>query len=70
MERIAQLIPSIILVYLAIGSLFGVYFFVKGAAQIDPLIKESKWTVRLLLVPGAIGLWPLLLGKLFKNLKR
>lgn len=69
METIVQIIPTIILTYLAIGLVFGIYFFMRGAAQMDDLIKDSKWTVRLLLVPGAIGLWPLLLLKLRKPKK-
>ncbi len=54
-------------IYFILGVLFGIYFFVKGAARMDPLITESKWTVRLLLLPGSIGLWPILLGKLLKK---
>ena len=69
METIAQILPTIILIYLAVGLVFGIYFFIRGAAQIDNLIKDSKWTVRLLLVPGAIGLWPILLLKLRKTSK-
>ncbi len=69
MEIIAQSIPTIILIYLAIGLLFGIYFFIRGASQIDEQIKNSPWTVRLLLVPGAIGLWPLLFLKLVKPSK-
>lgn len=69
MEIIAQIIPTIILIYLAIGLLFGIYFFIRGASQIDEQIKDSPWTVRLLLVPGAIGLWPLLFLKLVKPSK-
>jgi len=69
MKQIAQLVPSLILIYVGIGLLFGMYFFVKGAAQLDPLIKDSKWSVRLLLIPGAVGLWPLLLIRLIKKQK-
>ena len=69
MDIIVQIIPTIILIYLAIGLVFGIYFFIRGAAQLDELVKDSKWTVRLLLVPGAIGLWPLLLSRLLKPSK-
>ncbi|GGG23859.1 hypothetical protein GCM10011344_25810 [Dokdonia pacifica] len=69
MDILVQIIPTIILIYLAIGLVFGIYFFIRGAAQLDALIKDSKWTVRLLLVPGAIGLWPLLLSRLLKPSK-
>jgi hypothetical protein len=53
--------------YIGAGVIFSIYFFFKGASRLDPIIKESKWTVRLLLVPGAIATWILLLPKLIKN---
>ena len=50
--------------YFLIGFLFGTYFGVKGAKKLDNKIKDSKWTVNLLLVPGAIAIWPILLFKI------
>ena len=64
MELIIQIFLWVLAGYVIIGLLFGIYFFIKGAAQIDELIPDSKWVVKLLLVPGAIGLWPLLMLKL------
>ncbi len=55
--------------YFGIGLLFAIYFIAQGAAKIDPLIKDSKFSVRLLLAPGAIATWPFLLGKLLKSKK-
>ena len=52
--------------YFAIGLLFSIYFFLNGAKKIDPGIRASKWQVRLLLIPGVIATWPLLLRKLLK----
>jgi len=66
METIINVFLLFLGAYIALGFLFGIYFFLKGAAQLDPMIKESKWTVRLLLLPGAIGLWVVLLPKLLK----
>jgi len=54
-------------VYVLIGFLFGLYFIFKGAKQIDPLIAESKFSVRLLLFPGTIAAWPFLITKIFKK---
>lgn len=64
METVIQVFLIFLGIYVAIGLLFGIYFFVKGASRLDPLIKDSKWTVRLLLLPGSIGLWPILLLKI------
>lgn len=52
--------------YFGIGALFSIYFVIDGASRLDPLIKESKFTIRLLLAPGALATWPFLLLKLIK----
>ncbi|WP_109302673.1 hypothetical protein [Aquimarina sp. AU474] len=69
MEIVIDVILSVLGLYFGIGLLFGIYFFFKGAFKLDELIIESKWTVRLLLVPGAIGLWPILLLKIINKLR-
>ncbi|GMN05801.1 hypothetical protein MTsPCn5_11900 [Croceitalea sp. MTPC5] len=55
--------------YFGLGLLFGLYFLFVGATKIDPLMKESKKVVRLLLLPGTIATWPFLIGKLFQSNK-
>lgn len=68
MEAVIQIGVSLLGVYGGIGLLFALYFFFKGAFIIDDIVADSKWTVRLLLIPGAIGLWPFLLKKIiFKS---
>jgi len=67
MEVVISIFIGFLGIYFALGLMFGIYFFVKGATRIDPLIADSKWTVRLLLLPGSIGLWPILLAKLLKK---
>jgi hypothetical protein len=62
-----EILVALIQLYCISGLLFAVYFFVKGAAQIDPLIKESKWSIKLLFLPGAVLLWPVLLKKLIRK---
>lgn len=56
-----------IAIYFGIGFLFAIYFFLKGAEKMDPLIVDSNWTVRLLLIPGAIVTWILLVPQLFQK---
>ena len=65
MTNVIFILFYIMAAYSIMGLLFGVYFFFAGAKKMDPAIAESKWTVRLLLLPGAIGLWILLLPKVF-----
>ncbi len=53
--------------YLLIGLLFGLWFAFRGARRIDDGIQGVKWTMRLLLLPGAIVLWPTLLWKVLRG---
>lgn len=47
-------------VYLLIGVVFGVAFALRGAGRIDPVARSGTALFRLLIVPGAAALWPLL----------
>ena len=49
--------------YLAIGAGFAVFFATWGAQAIDPAAKGMPIAARLLILPGAMGLWPVLLVK-------
>jgi hypothetical protein len=49
--------------YLACGLAFAVAFVSLGAGRVDPHAKEGTWGFRLLIIPGAIALWPLLLNR-------
>ncbi|MFG0257723.1 MAG: hypothetical protein ACF8GE_07480 [Phycisphaerales bacterium JB043] len=46
--------------YLLVGAVFGVVFVVWGITRVDPVIDDSSRSVRLLLLPGCVMLWPLL----------
>lgn len=54
------LLLSVIAVYLTIGAIFAIPFSFRGAAAIDPVATHSSRGFRLLLLPGAAALWPLL----------
>ena len=45
------------------GAVFALGFAAWGAARIDPAAIGMPWPARLLIVPGAAALWPLLLWK-------
>lgn len=47
--------------YLACGLVFAVAFVCFGAGRIDPHAAHGTWGFRLLVIPGAAALWPLLL---------
>jgi len=52
--------------YLAAGLVFAVPFVIKGVTRIDENAVGSKWGFRLIIIPGSIVFWPLLLRKWLK----
>ena len=63
---IIDVLVYIFLAYLAIGVLFSIAFVVKGVDAIDNEAARSPKTFRIVLVPGAILLWPVLIIKWMK----
>ena len=49
--------------YLAVGLLFSIPFLLKGAARIDEDAAQGSWGFKLLILPGTLALWPLLLAR-------
>lgn len=49
--------------YLACGLIFAIPFAFVGVKRIDPHATHGSWGFRLLLIPGAAALWPLLLKR-------
>ena len=49
--------------YLAIGLVFAVPFAFIGAGKIDSHAAHGSWGFRLLIIPGSMALWPLLLRR-------
>ena len=56
--------------YLAAGVLFAVFFLNKGLQKMDTAAHGSGWGFRLIILPGVIVFWPVLLNKLIKVKKR
>lgn len=59
-------IISAFYIYLLLGTLFGLWFIFKGAKLLDGGMEHASLATKLLLLPGAIGLWPILLRKVFR----
>ena len=53
--------------YLLIGSVFSAPFVLRWASQLDPVAAHGTGGFRLLIVPGAILLWPLLARRLLRG---
>jgi uncharacterized membrane protein HdeD (DUF308 family) len=52
--------------YLAIGLVFAVWFVTSGVNRLDESMRHSPKGVRVLLVPGSVLLWVVLLKKCLK----
>lgn len=53
--------------YLMVGVLFSVYFYAKGAAKIDEGTAGTPWHFKLIIFPGVVLFWSVLLIKLMKK---
>ena len=65
----ASMLVQLMGFYLLAGLLVGLIYLFGGAGRIDPAAKGKgmPWRVRFLVLPGIIGLWPLMLSKLLRQ---
>ncbi len=49
--------------YLACGLVFAISFALAGVKRIDPHAAHGSWGFRLLVIPGTMAFWPLLLRR-------
>ncbi|TAE47836.1 MAG: hypothetical protein EAZ89_16765 [Bacteroidetes bacterium] len=59
----AYLFVYLLYAYLAAGLAFALWFVFRGDAD----MAEASWKLRLLLIPGTMALWPVLLRKYLKT---
>ncbi len=55
------------LIYVGLGVLFALYFATKGVSKLDPTAEGAPLGFRMLMLPGAAALWPLLMAKLLRD---
>lgn len=60
---IAEWVVNLVMMYAAVGIVFAVAFVIEGIGKIDPAAKGSSLMFRLLVLPGAAALWPVLLKR-------
>jgi hypothetical protein len=60
---VAQWLLTVAVLYAAAGLLVGPAFVAWGVTRVDPAAKGSRWTFRLLILPGAAMLWPLIAAR-------
>ena len=56
-----------LVLYLLIGLLFSVYFYTKGARQIDEGTQNTPWHFKAIIFPGVVLFWSVLLFKLIRK---
>lgn len=61
---LADWLVRLVLAYLVIGALFAVPFAARWVARLDPVAAHGTIGFRLLILPGATLLWPLLVYRL------
>ena len=47
-------------IYLLVGLVFAIPFVFLGAKRVDPAAQQATWGFRLIILPGAAILWPLM----------
>lgn len=67
---IAQWIVNLAMFYAGIGLLFAVAFVIFGAGRMDESAKGASVFFRLLILPGAAALWPVLLRRWLRGQTR
>jgi len=53
--------------YLIAGIVFTIFFQAKGLSKIDEGVHGSSWGFRIIIIPGCIVFWPVLLKKWMKR---
>jgi len=56
--------------YLACGLAFAIPFALAGVEKIDPHAAHGSWGFRVLVIPGTVAFWPLLLRRWVNGVKR
>jgi len=61
--QIAPILLVLAGVYLGVGAVHAVPFLIRGMERIDPAARAAPWSFRMLIAPGVVALWPLLLRR-------
>ena len=66
----AEIIVYAALIYLAIGTLFAVWFAARGVTKLDAAAKGTGFGFRFIIFFGAVAFWVLLVRRLAKGAMR
>ncbi len=63
LEQVVSSVLMVVAVYLILGLIFTIVFFLYGIDKVDKDAKGSGWIFKLLILPGMMVFWPLFLNK-------
>lgn len=55
--------------YVALGLIIGLAFVLRGVNRVDPVAGDSPFVFRVVILPGCVGLWPIVLWMWIKTAK-
>lgn len=61
--QLAEMIVMGLGLYVGIGLVFALLFVTLGVSRVDPAAQGAPWGFRLIILPGTIALWPVMLLK-------
>ena len=67
MMVVVDIFLGLVAVYLVVGILFSIYFYAGGGEKIDEGMKGTPWHFKLIIFPGIVLFWSVLLKKLIKR---
>jgi hypothetical protein len=67
MVTIVTILFYILGIYILAGFLFAVVFLFKGIEKVDVSAHGATWGFKLIIIPGVVALWPVLLNKWIKS---
>ena len=68
--HVAELFVDGLAAYGLLGVLFAIAFVSKGIQRLDPVAEHAPLGFRLIVIPGAAALWPLLLVRWLRSARR
>ncbi|MFG0327684.1 MAG: hypothetical protein ACF8SC_10510 [Phycisphaerales bacterium JB037] len=60
-----QILLWVIAAYAGVGLAVGLAFVSVGVSRVDEAMGGTHWSVRILLLPGAVAVWPIVLMRWF-----
>jgi hypothetical protein len=64
-----SIILTLVSIYLIAGFVFAIPFVIKGVSKVDETAIGASWGFRIIIIPGTMVFWPLLLKRWINSSK-